>query len=128
MQGAREYATLFQTGQHGRLFLVSSSHARGKTFRIFVLPEGEEARPNGAGTGNAPLNLDAIEVYGITSGQPGWTETYGWLHAGRWQQDFEKLVEARRAGIAAAEEAKQAARQSKDAQEALRRAALLANY
>jgi len=24
---------------------------------------------------------------------PGWTEHYGWLHKGKWQEDFFKLVE-----------------------------------
>lgn len=90
MNGASEYAKLFHTGQYGRLYLVSGSHARGRTFRIFVLPAGETAKPNGP---NAPLNKDAVEVYGIISGHPGWTEEYGWLHEGKWQDDFYQLVE-----------------------------------
>jgi len=91
MKGATEYAYLFKTGQYGRLYLVSGSHARGKTFRIQVLPEGEVARGNGSG--NNCLNKDAVEVYGVVSGQPGWTEVYGWLHQGKWVNDFEKMVE-----------------------------------
>jgi hypothetical protein len=91
---SKEYAQLFETGQYGRLYLVSGEHARGRTFHIWVLPEGETARPNGRN--NRPLNADAVEVYGITEGQPGWTETYGWLHHGRWQQDFAALVDARK--------------------------------
>ena len=47
MEGARKYATMFKTGQYGKLYLVSSHHARGKTFRIYVIPEGEDAKPNG---------------------------------------------------------------------------------
>lgn len=93
MNGAREFATLFKTGQHGRLYLVCGSHGRGETFRIFVLPEAEVAKPNGP---NPPLNSDAVEVYGITGGQPGWTETYGWLHKGPWQADFNALTDAAR--------------------------------
>jgi hypothetical protein len=90
MVGARQYAELFETGQYGKLYIVSGSHARGKTFHIFVLPEGEQAIPNGSN--NPPLNKDAVEVYGVTEGQPGWTEKYGWLHHGKWEDDFAELV------------------------------------
>ena len=90
MKGAREYAKLFNTGQHKKLYLVSSSHARGKTFRIFILPEGKIAKPN---HNNAPLNSDAVEVYGVVLGQPGWTEVYGWIHKGPWQEDFYRLLD-----------------------------------
>lgn len=92
MKGARGYAELFETGQYGRLYIVSSYHARGKTFRIFVLPEGEDAIPNGP---NAPLNKDKVEVYGVVDGNPGWSETYGWKHFGKWQDDFQLLVTQR---------------------------------
>lgn len=98
MKGANEYAQLFETGQYGRLYLVSGSHARGLTFSIFVLPDGVEAIPNGQN--NPPLNHDAIEVYGATSGHLGWTETYGWLHDGGWQNDFLKMVFERKADLA----------------------------
>lgn len=27
---------------------------------------------------------DLFKVYGIIGGNPGWTETYGWLHKGTW--------------------------------------------
>ncbi len=90
MKGAREFAKLFKTGQQGKLYITSGSHARGATFHIQILPEGETAKPNGAQ--NLCLNSDAIEVYGIVAGQPGWTEEYGWLHEGAWQEDFRKLV------------------------------------
>ncbi len=98
MRGAKEYAMMFETGQYGRLYLVSGSHARGRTFHIFVLPAGVEAIPNG--TSSPPLNKDAVEVYGITEGHPGWTEIYGWLHDGKWQEDFAALVKVRRTEIA----------------------------
>ena len=99
MQGAREFSRLFSTGQHGRLYFVSGSHARGRTFHVFVLPVGADAMPNGSD--NAPLNKNAVEVYGIVAGQPGWTEEYGWLHHGPWQKDFRKIVEDRKAEIIA---------------------------
>lgn len=95
MKGAREYASLFKTGQYGRLYITSGSHARGKTFRIQVLPKGTEAEGNGAN--NKCLNKDAVEVYGVVGGNPGWTENYGWLHEGPWQDDFYALVEQRKA-------------------------------
>ena len=125
MQGARDYATMFRTGQYGRLYLSSHHHARGKTFHIYVLPEGEAALPNGP---NKPLNKDAVEVYGITGGQPGWTETYGWLHRGKWQQDFDALVEVRRAEIAAGVARSQQEKAEAEAAERQRKAALLAAY
>lgn len=86
MEGAREYAVTFTSGQYGRLCIISGSHARGKTFHIYVLPEGEEAEFNGEC--NPPLNSDAVEVYGVIGGQRGWTERYGWLHEGKWKDDF----------------------------------------
>lgn len=97
MKGAIEYANLFKTGQYGKLYLVSGDHARGKTFRIFILPDGVEAIPNGYC--NAPLNNDTVEVYGVISGHPGWTECYGWLHDGPWQNDFNNMVGAEKETI-----------------------------
>lgn len=92
MKGA-EYATLFETGQYGNIYITSGSHARGKTLRIQVLPDGEKAIPNGSQ--NACLNETAVEVYGVISGNPGWTEVYGWIHQGKWCDDFQKLVDTR---------------------------------
>ena len=126
MNGAREFASLFKTGQHGRLYLVSSSHARGKTFRIYDLPEGVGAKPNG--DMNAPLNADAVEVYGVIGGQPGWTESYGWLYKGPWRDDFAKLVEARRPEIAELGCKHAQAADTKQRAEDARVAALLATY
>lgn len=90
MKGAREYAGLFKTGQYDKLYIVSGCHARGKMFRIQILPKGVKAIPNG--NGNLCLNKDALEVYGVLGGNIGWTEYYGWLHEGKWQDDFKKLV------------------------------------
>jgi hypothetical protein len=124
MQGATEYARMFTTGQYGRLYLVSDSHARGETFHIWVLPP--DAKLDGE---SRPWSLpDAVEVYGIIGGQPGWTETYGWLHKGKWQEDFATLVESRRATLADihAQEVQRKARDEKA--ESQRKAELLARY
>ena len=90
MKGARKYAQLFETGQYGKFYLVSGNHARGLTFHIQILPEGKEALPNGSN--NLCRNNDAVEVYGVIGGNPGWTEYYGWKHRGPWMQDFGNLV------------------------------------
>lgn len=103
MKGADDYYNAFkETQQIGRLYIVLHTHARGKCFQIYVLPDGEDVISNG--DWNPPLNKDAIEVYGIVCGQPGWTEEYGWLHDGKWQEDFnslykEKLTEAIKTNI-----------------------------
>ena len=125
MQGATEYATIFSTGQHGRLYLCSHYHARGKTFHVYVLPEGEPAQTNEP---NGPRNKSAVEVYGITGGQPGWSETYGWLHRGRWEQDFAALVEARREEIAAGVTRREQDMARAEAAERERKVSLLAAY
>lgn len=126
MNGAREFAALFQTGQIGRLYVVAGRHARGRTFRIFVLPEGEAARPNGSE--NAPLNSDAVEVYGVTGGNPGWTESYGWLHDGKWVNDFMALVVARTEAAERVEAERVARAVAFDQAAAERRHQLLAAY
>lgn len=82
MNGAREYASLFKTGQYGCLYIVSGSHARGKTFHIQILPPGVKAIPNGPN--NLCINAEAVGVYGIIGGNPGWTEVYGWKKHGPW--------------------------------------------
>jgi len=119
MIGARDYANLFTSGQYGKLYIESGSHARGRTFHIWVLPSKEkiDGRPH-----------EGVEVYGVVSGHPGWTEMYGWLHRGKWEQDFECLVAARRAEAVAKkarlEQAKMVAAES----ERLRVERLLENY
>ena len=80
------YARIFNTGQIGRFYMVSGSHARGRTFHLYILPEGVSINPK------SPSLDEAVEVYGITGGHPGWSESYGWLHEGPWVGDFEKLV------------------------------------
>lgn len=100
MQGAREYADLFKTGQYGKLYIESGCHARGKTFKMWVL---KDATVIGS---EYPLNYhnspDSVEVYGIIGGQAGWTEYYGWLHKGKWVEDFQNMVKKRKSEIEAA--------------------------
>ena len=104
MKGAREYAKLFKTGQYGKLYITVGKHARGYFFHIHVLPNSEEAIPNGES--NPCVNANAVEVYGIIGGNPGWTEEYGWLHTGKWGQDFLELVKKKKSEIAATEKIK----------------------
>lgn len=98
MKGAEEFAKLFETGQYGRLYLVSGNAARGAGFRVFVLPAGERALPNGPCA--APLNRDAVEVHEIDATPPVRTGWRGGVHPDNWQQDFAALVEARCAAAA----------------------------
>jgi hypothetical protein len=125
MQGAREYSRMFDTGQYDKLYLVSGSHARGRTFRIFVLPEGEDAIPNGP---NPPLNKNAVEVYGVISGNPGWTESYGWLHHGKWEEDFNRLVHEKTMQTRAVQIMQEQARAEKEQAEKARIKKLLDDY
>lgn len=98
MKGARKYCEVFKKAEQiGRLYILPGSHARGRTLSVYVLPAGEKVVEN-AGI-NPPLNNDAVEVYGIISGHPGWTEAYGWLYQGPWQQDFEKIFADRRLAL-----------------------------
>lgn len=122
MKGAREYAMMFKTGQHGKLFLVSGSHARGETFHIWVLPTDEPIK------GKPWTVKDAVEVYGITGGQPGWTETYGWLHKGKWQTDFYNLFEVRKQEIEQEKLERLRDQDEKEKSAAERKNALLAAY
>lgn len=93
MKGADEYYDLFngKSQQIGRLFLQLHRHARGKCFEIVLLPEGAEIKGNTIGGAE-----DTVEVYGMTGGQRGWTETYGWLHKGKWQEDFSAIIEMKK--------------------------------
>lgn len=113
MQGAKEYAELLGTGNFEKLSFESGSHARGKTFHVWIL--GNDGKRS-------------VEVYGVVGGNPGWTESYGWLHSGKWQDDFEKLV----ASTKLKNEARLASEQvkAKEIQEAecLRIQTLLAQY
>lgn len=126
MKGARRYADLFKTGQYGRLYLVSGSHARGKTFRIYILPDGNNALPNGEH--NPPLNTNAVEVYGVVSGNPGWTESYDWIHRGKWQNDFYEIEQEALKGKRLKEEYLDSVRGKREKEEKLRTEKLLNDY
>lgn len=92
MKGAREFAELFKTTQQiGKLYIAVGSHARGKTFEIWILSTDKAIEITNRT--NPPAFKDAIQVYGVIAGLSGWTECYGWLHEGPWQQDFYKIVE-----------------------------------
>lgn len=122
MRGAREYARLFDSGQYGRLYISPGHHARGLTFNVWVLPEGEVVREGGY------PSQDAVEVYGIIGGQPGWTEYYGWLRDGPWKKDFEALVAKRRTAVADAQKAREEREQAAAKEKEQRAAAILATY
>jgi hypothetical protein len=122
MIGATEYARIFKTGQHGKIFIISGSHARGETFHIWILPSDEPIK-------GMPWTVkNAVEVYGITGGQPGWTETYGWLYKGKWQQDFAELLEKRKHEIEQAKAELELARLEKEKAATERKNDLLAAY
>lgn len=93
MKGADEYYDLFngKSQQYGRLYLQLNTHARGKCFEIKLMPEGM------IGSGDYVSGNDVVELYGMTGGHRGWTETYGWLHFGKWQEDFFAIVEQKKA-------------------------------
>jgi len=93
MRGADEYYDLFKgkSEQIGRLFFQPHTHARGKCFEIFVIPDGIEVVGSTIDGANG-----SVEVYGVTGGQRGWTETYGWIHKGKWQEDFESIINMKR--------------------------------
>ena len=103
MIGANEYGKLFETGQYGGLYIESGFHARGRTFHIWLNPDGVEDKELHRET--------AFKVYGIIGGQPGWTEYYGWLHRGLWMREFGDLINKRKAEITAKEQ------EAKDVQE-----------
>ena len=126
MKGATEYANLFETGQYGNLYLASGKHARGRTFHIQILPDGELAEGNGSG--NLCWNKKAVEVFGIKGGNPGWTEWYGWLYEGPWQQDFMHLVEEHKAIRLTGKIKKDRLQDQEKKQEAARARQLLSDY
>lgn len=85
MTGAHELGKLFGQGEfrHGKLLIVSGEHARGRYFHIYVIGDDESR----------------TEVYGILGGHPGWTEWYGWLHNGKWQDDFALICEQQKQAV-----------------------------
>jgi len=126
MKGAREYAGMFNTGQYGKLYLTRGKHARGRTFHIQVLPEGEKAITNGSM--NMCTNENAVEVFGVICGNPGWSEVYGWLHEGKWQKDFCQLVKNRKEEIAAENQTQAEQKTAVEVAERNRKSKILADY
>jgi hypothetical protein len=61
--------------KYKNIVFILSTHARGKCFKIWIY-ENENIQDT--------LRDSHLEVYGVTGGNPGWTETYGWLHEGSW--------------------------------------------
>jgi hypothetical protein len=86
MKGARELASVVDSGVYGKLRVVSSSHARGLTFHIYAYATPEDAEGG----------INGVEVYGVVSGHLGWTESYGWLRSGKWCDDFAKVFDEKK--------------------------------
>jgi len=127
MIGTERFCKVFKKSEQiGRLYVLPHYHARGNTFRIYVLPEGEKVIEN-CGI-NPPLNNDAIEVYGVVGGNPGWTERYGWIHDGKWKIDFFYIVEQREEKQNRLKSNEDRYLQDKEKEESARVAALLYAY
>ena len=69
------------TFQYENVVFILSEHARGKTFNIWIYK-----------TKDIKDTDEHLEVYGMTGGQPGWTETYGWLCYGTWKDFIEEYM------------------------------------
>ena len=69
---------------YDNFIFVTSTHARGECFRIYLIED--------ATLPDEVLKSKAFEVYGIISGQPGWTECYGWKHKGSWVKPILKYL------------------------------------
>jgi hypothetical protein len=97
MKGARAYydiitnavrrnlGNLKQVGDgylNGNVLYVTSSHARGTQFFICLVDNTEEISQD-----------NCFKVYGIISGNPGWTECYGWIHNGNWNEPILNYLE-----------------------------------
>lgn len=123
MKGAYEYCEVFKKPeQFGKLYLYPGSHARGDTFDIWLLPTDDEC------TTKPWLIPDSIEVYGRVGGQLGWTEVYGWIHRGKWQDDFENILESRKETLEKKKSERKLSNAKKKKAEEDRVKNLLANY
>lgn len=82
-------AASLKTQRYGPLYVVSGSHARGRTLHVFLLDPGQELAPNPhSGPNNRhPALKDHQEIFGVVRGQPGWTEEYGWIQSHPHVQD-----------------------------------------
>lgn len=79
--------------KYENIVFLLSEHARGKTFSIWIYETDYIIDA---------LKDNHIEVYGMTGGQRGWTETYGWTKDGLWKpyieryfSDLHKIIEKR---------------------------------
>lgn len=123
MKGAKRYAELFGKNQQlGKLYAQVGSHARGRTFKLWVLPNEELIDKS------IHIVKDAIEVYGVVSGQPGWTESYGWVHKGPWEKDFKNWVHSLELAQAEAQRTRQANTEEAEIKRNLKIKELLDNY
>lgn len=88
MKGAGIFSDIFKTGihRHKKLYIEFGRHARGYTLEIWILDKSN------AEFTSIHCYEGAVKVYGVVSGNPGWTESYGWLHDGPWVADFQRLV------------------------------------
>ena len=86
------------------------------------MPEGAELTKHG----HTPKG--SVEVYGMTGGQRGWTETYGWLHKGKWQDDFEAIVRERSAEVEKSNVARLEAIEREDSENRNKVSNMLATY
>jgi hypothetical protein len=123
MNGAREFGGLGIDGVHGRLYISTGSHARGRTLHIYVLPVDVEYYDN-----KKPKIDNAVEVYGILGGQPGWTERYGWKHQGKWVNDFNEIVSKAKALKESIKQDRENTLKTKELDEKTRNQVLLNNY
>lgn len=80
-QDVYDSALFFTTQRYGPLYIVSGSHARGRTFYAYLLDTGQELTPNlRIGPNNRHPSLrDDQEIFGVVAGQRGWSEQYGWI-------------------------------------------------
>ncbi len=120
-----DLAHLFPTGQYGRFYVVSNLDDRDTPFRVQVLPAGEAALPNGKP--NLCLNSDAVLVYGLLPTEDRHKNS-GWLHQGKWIEDFMEMAFAKKAEIDARKEAETAAKNERELAAKNRIQELLARY
>ena len=62
-------------------------HARGRTLDIYLIEDEDVLRENGL------FYCDKVKVYGMVSGQPGWTDKYGWIIEGNWCEYINGILE-----------------------------------
>lgn len=106
MQGAGNYAIpiystyeqlglekLYDKSTHSCIFYANhvvfdfDEHARGRTLDIYLVEDENVLRENGL------FYCDSVKVYGMVSGQPGWTDKYGWIIEGNWCEYINGILE-----------------------------------